>query len=125
MLILYCLTLVLTIFRILSQDASVVTGESPILPLIASPPTGRDGKKKSHPKGVRFSRLVRIKPLRDWHCLWVKESDICLPMSSCWDLSAAFQSVHADSLPKPPYREDTDQLSCFFACLCDEILTPK
>lgn len=125
MLILYCLILALTIFRVLSQDASVVTKESPILPLIASPPTDRDGKKKSHLKGVYFSWVVRRKPLQDWHCLWVKGSDICLVMSSCWDLSGAFQSIHADSLPKPPCREGTDQLSCFFSSLCDEILPPK
>lgn len=65
MLILYCLILALTIFRVLSQDASVVTKESPILPLIASPPTDRDGKKKSHLKGVHFSWVVRRKPLQD------------------------------------------------------------
>lgn len=65
MLILYCLILALTIFRVLSQDASVVTKESPILPLIASPPTDRVGKKKSHLKGVYFSWVVRRKPLQD------------------------------------------------------------
>lgn len=51
MLILYCLIPALAIFRVLSQDASVVTGESPILPLIASPPTRRDGRR-SHLEGV-------------------------------------------------------------------------
>lgn len=51
MLILYCLIPALAIFRVLSQDASVVTGESPILPLIASPLTRRDGRR-SHLEGV-------------------------------------------------------------------------
>lgn len=72
-----------------------------------------------------FSWLVRRKPLQDWPCLWVKGSGICLAVPSCWDHSGAFQSIPADSLPKPPRREGADQLSCFFSCLCDEILPPK